>query len=64
MANKPDVTRQKHDTTQAEGHEPPPDRPWLDHAAVEKLVRAAKKRGHVTHGHINLLSKELNSEQL
>ena len=46
----------------------PPDRPLLDlsDAAVNALIRTAKKRGYVTHDQINALlaSEEVNSEQI
>ena len=44
----------------------PPDSPLLDlsDAAIKKLIRSAKMRGYVTHGQINSLSKEVNSEQI
>jgi RNA polymerase primary sigma factor len=45
-----------------------PDRPVLDlsDAGVKKLIRSAKKRGYVTHDHINsvLRSEAVNSEQI
>jgi Sigma-70 factor, region 1.1 len=45
-----------------------PDSSLLDlsDAAVKKLIRSAKKRGHVTHDQINsvLPSEEVNSEQI
>ena len=46
--------------------ETPPDPPLLDlsDASIKKLIGSAKKRGYVTHEQINLLSKELNSEQI
>jgi RNA polymerase primary sigma factor len=44
----------------------PADRPLLDlsDAAINTLLRAAKKRGFVTHDQINSLAKEVNSEQI
>jgi RNA polymerase primary sigma factor len=44
----------------------PPDRPLLDlsDAAIKTLVRAAKKRGFISHDQINALAKEVNSEQI
>jgi len=44
----------------------PPDRPLLDlsDAAIKALVRAAKKRGFITHDQINAVAKEFNSEQI
>jgi RNA polymerase primary sigma factor len=49
-----------------EGPETPPDSPPLDrsNASVKALVRAAKKRGYVTHDQINSLMKEVNSEHI
>jgi RNA polymerase primary sigma factor len=43
-----------------------PHRPLLElsDAATKTLVRAAKKRGYITHDQINALSKEINSEQI
>jgi len=66
MASKTEVKGQKHATPEREGHETPPDGPLLDlsDAAIKKLIRSAKKRGYVTHEQINLLSKELNSEEI
>ena len=57
---------QKEEVPEKEGPETPPDSPLLDlsDAAVNKLVRSAKKRGYVTHDQINSLSKEVNSEQI
>jgi RNA polymerase primary sigma factor len=36
----------------------------LSDAAVKKLIRAAKKRGYVTHDQINSVSEEVDSEQI
>src|SRR5260370_3042548 len=51
-----------------EGPETPPDSPLLDlsNAAVNALIRTAKKRGYVTHDQINsvLPSEEVNCEQI
>ena len=59
---------QKEEKLGTEGSESPPDRPLLDlsDAAVKAFIRAAKKRGHVTHDQINALlaSDEVNSEQI
>ena len=64
MASTIKVTLQKEN----EGSETPHDRPLLDlsDAAVEELIRTAKKRGYVTHDQINALlaSEEANSEQI
>src|SRR5208337_5116924 len=66
MASKTEVKGQKHATPEREGHETPPDSPLLDlsDAAIKKLIRSAKKRGYITHEQINLLSKELNCEEI
>src|SRR5713226_7877769 len=66
MASKTKVTPQKEEVLEKEGPETPPESPLLDlsDAAVKKLIRTAKKRGYVTHEQINLLSKEVNSEQI
>jgi len=59
---------QKEEKLGSEGSETPPDRPVLDlsDAAVKELIRAAKRRGYVTHDQINTLlsSEEVNSEQI
>jgi RNA polymerase primary sigma factor len=66
MASKTKVTPQKEAMLEQEGPETPPDRPLLDlsNAAVKALIRAAEKRGYVTHAEINALAKEVNSEQI
>ena len=66
MASKTEVTPQKEKVPEKEGPETRPDSPLLDlsDAAVKKLIRSAKKRGHVTHDQISSLSKEVNSEQI
>jgi len=68
MASTIKVTLQKEKFPENEGSETPPDRPVLDllDAAVNALVRTAKKRGYVTHDQINALlaSEEVNSEQI
>ena len=66
MASKTKVTGQKEEMLEKEGPEGPPDSPPIDRssASVKTLVRAAKKRGYVTHDEINSLMKEVNSEQL
>src|SRR5262245_7809288 len=66
MAGKTGVTPQTHEALEREGHEATPDRPLLDlsDGAVKNLIRSANERGYVTHEQINLLSKELNSEQI
>jgi RNA polymerase primary sigma factor len=65
------MTRKTKSTPQApatleQGDETSPDRPLLDllDASIKKLIGSAKKSGYVTHEQINLLSKELNSEQI
>src|SRR5262245_38913667 len=57
---------QKEERLRTEDSETPPDRPLLDDAAVKALIRAAKRRGYVTHDQINamLASDEVNSEQI
>jgi RNA polymerase primary sigma factor len=59
---------QKEEKPGMEGPETAPDRPLLDlsDAAVKALIRAAKRRGYVTHDQINALlaSDEVNSEQV
>jgi RNA polymerase primary sigma factor len=64
MSRETKVTPQTHETSGRD--ESPPDRPLLDlsDAAIRTLVRIAKKRGYVTHEQINVLSKDLNSEQI
>src|SRR5437660_3633205 len=68
MASKTEETPPKEEMLEKEGPETLPDRPLLDlsDAAVKKLMRAAKKRGYVTHDQINavLHSEEVNSEQI
>jgi len=66
MASNTEVTPQKEEMPEREVPETPPDSPLLDlsDAAVRKLIRSAKKRGYVTHDQINLLAKEVNSEQI
>jgi RNA polymerase primary sigma factor len=66
MASKTRTPPQKDEVPENEGLETSPDSPLLDlsDAAVEKLIRTAKKRGCVTHDQINALSKEIGSEQL
>src|SRR6202162_1225341 len=66
MASKTKATPQKEEMPEKEGPETPPDSPLLDrsNASVKALVRAAKKRGYVTHDQINSLMKEVNSEQI
>jgi RNA polymerase primary sigma factor len=64
MASKIKVTPQKDEMPEMEG----PETPLLDlsDAAVNKLIRSAKKQGYVTHDQINTLlsSEELKSEQI
>jgi RNA polymerase primary sigma factor len=59
---------QKEEKLGTEGPETSPDRPLLDlsDAAVEALIRAALRRGYVTHDQINALlaSDEVSSEQI
>jgi len=64
MASKIKITLQKEEMPEKEGTEIP----LLDlsDAAVRELIRNAKKRGYVTHDHINALlsSEEVKSEQI
>ena len=55
MASTIKVTPQKERIPENADSETPPDRPVLDllDAAVNALVRTAKKRGYVTHDQIN-----------
>src|SRR5215510_4357430 len=66
MASKTQVMPHKEELP--ETAETSPDHPLLDlsDAAVKKLIRAAKKRGYVTHDQINsvLRSETVNSEQM
>jgi RNA polymerase primary sigma factor len=66
MASMIKVTPQEEETLEKEGPETLPDRPLLDlsDAAVQELIRSAKKRGYVTHDQINALlaSEEVKSE--
>jgi RNA polymerase primary sigma factor len=68
MPSKPKVMPQAEPVPAKKGPETPPDSPLLDlsDAAIKKLIRTAKKRGHVTHDEINsvLPSEEVNSEQI
>ena len=66
MASKPKVTAQKEEMLEKDGPETPPDSPLLDRSngSVKALIRAARKRGYVTHDQINSLMKEVNSEQI
>src|ERR1700681_3005145 len=66
MGSNKKATPQKEEMLEKEGPETPPVIPLLDrsNASVKALVRAAKKRGYVTHDQINSLMKEVNSEQI
>jgi RNA polymerase primary sigma factor len=68
MASTIKVMPQKEKIPENEGSETLSDRPVLDlsDAAVNELIRTAKKRGYVTHDQINALmaSEEVNSEQI
>src|SRR5713226_10442031 len=68
MASKTNATPQKEPVPKKVGPKTPPDSPLLDlsDAAVQTLIRSAKKRGYVTHEQINsvLRSGEVNSEQI
>src|SRR6266566_1955058 len=64
MASNIKTTPQKEEMK--EGPETAPDSPLLElsDAVVKKLIHSAKKRGYVTRDQINLLLKEVNSEQI
>ena len=64
MASNIKTTPQKEEMK--EGPETLPDSPLLElsDAAVKKLIHSTKKRGYVTRDQINLLLKEVNSEQI
>src|SRR5262249_13304309 len=64
MASNIKTTPQKEEMK--EGPETLPDSPLLElsDAAVKKLIHSAKKRGYVTRDQINLLLKEVSSEQI
>src|SRR5436309_15208820 len=66
MASNTNMPPQNEDVPEKVGPDTSPDSPLLDlsDAAVKTLMRSAKKRGYVTHDQINLLSKEVNSEQI
>src|SRR5215471_1956522 len=68
MASSIKARPQAEDTPEKDVSETAPDSPLLDlsNAGVKKLIRAAKKRGYVTHDQINsvLPSEEANSEQI
>jgi RNA polymerase primary sigma factor len=66
VASKTKVTLQKGQALHEDDPAHVPDRPLLDlpDAAVQALVRIAKKRGYVTHEQVHALSKELSSEQI
>ena len=68
MASKAKVAPQKEEMLEKEGSNTPPDSPLplldLPNAAIKALIRSAKKRGYVTHDHINSLAKEGNLEQI
>ena len=58
------MTSQKEEMPENAGHETPLID--LSDAAVNQLIRTAKKRGYVTHGQINelLYGEEMKSEQI
>jgi RNA polymerase primary sigma factor len=66
MGSKIKLTPQTQEAPEKGGFATPPDRPLLDlsDAAIKTLLRAAKKRGYITHDQISALSKEINSEQI
>jgi RNA polymerase primary sigma factor len=57
---------QSQDNPDSQSQEMPPDGPLLDvaDAAVKSLIHSAKKRGYLTQEQINVLSKEVTSEQM
>jgi RNA polymerase primary sigma factor len=66
MASKIEVTPQEHESSERNDNDTPSDNPLLDlsDAAVKELVHSAQQRGYITHEQINLLSNELDSEQV
>jgi RNA polymerase primary sigma factor len=66
VASKPKVTLQDEQVLREQDPASVSDRPLLDlsDAAINALIRSAKKRGFVTHDQINALSRELSSEQI
>jgi RNA polymerase primary sigma factor len=66
MASKIKPTPRTQGAPEKVGSATPSDQPLLDlsDAAINALVRAAKKRGYITHDQISALSKEINSEQI
>jgi RNA polymerase primary sigma factor len=66
MARKTKLPPQKEEMPEKEAPAIPPDRPLLDlsDGVIKTLVRAAKKRGYITHDQISALAKEVNSEQI
>jgi RNA polymerase primary sigma factor len=66
MTNEAETTPQQHESSERDGKETPADSPLFDlsGAGIKKLIRSAKKRGHVTYEQITALSQELGSEQL
>ena len=67
MASNTKMTPLKEEVLEKEGPEIRPDSPLLDlsDAAINKLIRSAKKRGYVTHVQIDelLSSEEVKSEK-
>src|SRR5215471_7972395 len=66
MTSKQAPPPQDQETPDREPAEAQTDRPLLDvsDAAVKSLIRTAKKRGYLTQEQINVLSKEVTSEQI
>ena len=68
MASNTKMMPLKEEVLEKEGPEIRPDSPLLDlsDAAINKLIRSAKKRGYVTHVQINelLSTEEVKSEQI
>jgi RNA polymerase primary sigma factor len=68
MANKTKATPQKEEAREKGPETPDAPLPLLDlsDAAVRKMIKAAKKRGYVTHDQVNavLPSEEVTSDQI
>jgi RNA polymerase primary sigma factor len=66
MTNKNAPLPQNQETPDRDAADTQPDSPLLDasDAAVKRLIHSAKKRGYLTQEQINVLSKEVRSEQI
>jgi RNA polymerase primary sigma factor len=66
MTNQKAPPPQNQETPDRDAAETQPDGPLLDvsDAAVKSLIHSAKKRGYLTQEQINVLSKEVTSEQI